>query len=105
MTPYQKRLHGYFHVFCEFYRKIWIYLFKKIEVFTKFKLWKEKNDLPGGKMKYLWSDNEPNYIDSSFQKICAEHDIKRHFLLRKMPHAERMIISLSEVETCPCLTN
>lgn len=72
---------------------------------TKFKLWKEEvDDLSRRKIKYLRSNNGIKYIDFNFQKMCAQHNIYRHFLVRKTPQqncvVERMNMPLSEREKC-----
>jgi len=85
----------------DFSRKVWVYFMQqKSEVFDKFKLWKaEVENQIGRKIKYLRSDNGTEYTDTQFQKFCEEHEIQRHFSVRKTPQqngvVERMNRSLT----------
>ncbi|KAE8683204.1 hypothetical protein F3Y22_tig00111213pilonHSYRG00462 [Hibiscus syriacus] len=90
----------------DFSRKVWVFCLKqKSEVFEKFKLWKaEVENQTGRKIKCLRSDNGTEYTDSQFLHFCKEHEIKRHFIVRKTPQqngvAERMNMSLNERARC-----
>jgi hypothetical protein len=56
------------------------------------------------KIKCLKSDNDIEYTDSKFIKLCKYHGIKRHFTIHKTPQqkgvAEMMNIIIVENARC-----
>ena len=97
----------YFVSFIENYsRKVWVYFMQhKSKTFAKFKVWKaEVENQTWRKIKCLKSDNGIEYTDSKFTELCEQHEIKRHFTVRKTPQqngiAERMNRMIVERARC-----
>ena len=71
----------------DYSRKVWVYFLKnKSKAYVKFKKWKaEMENQTGRKIKCLRFDNGTEYKDGEFLKFCEDHDIKRHFTVRRTP--------------------
>ena len=75
----------YFLTFIDdFSRKVWIYfLRKKLEVFSRFKVWKAEVEKEQGRsVKCLRLDNGGEFTSREFQRFCEEYGIKRYFSVK-----------------------
>ena len=78
----------YFMTFIDDYsRRCWVYTMKhKEKVLELFVEWnKNIKKSTGWKIKVLWSDNEDEYKNDLFLKLCRDESIVRHFTIRKTP--------------------
>ncbi|KAE8686610.1 Detected protein of unknown function [Hibiscus syriacus] len=98
--------HYYVTFVDDFSRRVWVYTMKtKDEVLGFFLKWKNMvGTQTGRKIKRLRTDNDGEYKNDQFLKVCEEEGIVRHFTVRSTPQqngvAERMNRTLMEKVRC-----
>jgi hypothetical protein len=62
------------------------FMWHKSATFAKFKLWKAKvENQTRKKVKCLRTNNGTEYTNCEFRDFYEQHNIKRHFTVRKTP--------------------